>query len=180
LHDEAPPWLKNLTLMVLQYSGAVNLCFGSFMSIRSYCNLNVICCEADSTVAEIAALMRHHHVGDVIVVDSNQEGARIPIGIVTDRDILVETIALDIDAKLFTAGDLMTSPVTTVIEDASVVEALAVMRSKKVRRLPVVTHSGTLFGIITADDVVNLLASELSMVAGLIVEQSVKEGRLRK
>ena len=124
--------------------------------------------------------MRHHHVGDVIVVDSNQEGARIPIGIVTDRDILVETIALDIDAKLFTAGDLMTSPVTTVIEDASVVEALAVMRSKKVRRLPVVTHSGTLFGIITADDVVNLLASELSMVAGLIVEQSVKEGRLRK
>jgi CBS domain-containing protein len=116
----------------------------------------------------------------VIVVDSNQEGARIPIGIVTDRDILVETIALDIDAKLFTAGDLMTSPVTTVIEDASVVEALAVMRSKKVRRLPVVTHSGTLFGIITADDVVNLLASELSMVAGLIVEQSVKEGRLRK
>jgi CBS domain-containing protein len=44
----------------------------------------------------------------------------------------------------------------------------------------VVTHSGTLFGIITADDVVNLLASELSMVAGLIVEQSVKEGRLRK
>jgi CBS domain-containing protein len=124
--------------------------------------------------------MRRHHVGDVIVVDSNQEGARIPIGIVTDRDILVETIALDIDAKLFTAGDLMTSPVTTVIEDASVVEALAVMRSKKVRRLPVVTHSGTLFGIITADDVVNLLASELSMVAGLIVEQSVKEGRLRK
>ena len=150
------------------------------MSIRSYCNLNVICCEAGSTVAEIAALMRRHHVGDVIVVDSNQEGARIPIGIVTDRDILVETIALDIDAKLFTAGDLMTSPVTTVIEDASVVEALAVMRSKKVRRLPVVTHSGTLFGIITADDVVNLLASELSMVAGLIVEQSVKEGRLRK
>ncbi len=125
-------------------------------------------------------LMRKHHVGDVVVVDNQQEGARIPIGILTDRDILVETIALDIEAKLFTASDLMSSPVTTVQEDAKVAEALGIMRGKRIRRLPVVTRAGTLFGMVTTDDFVNLLAAELSMIAGLMVEQTITEGRLRK
>lgn len=125
-------------------------------------------------------LMRKHHVGDVIVVDNQQEGARVPIGIITDRDILIETIALDIEAKLFTASDLMSSPVTTVQEDAKVAEALGIMRGKRIRRLPVVTRAGTLFGMVTTDDFLNLLAAELSMIAGLVVEQTITEGRLRK
>jgi CBS domain-containing protein len=150
------------------------------MSIKEYCNLNVICCEADAPIAEVAMLMRKHHVGDIVVVDNQQEGARIPIGIITDRDILIETIALDIEAKLFTASDLMSSPVTTVQESAGVSEAMAIMRGKRIRRLPVVTRAGTLFGMITIDDFVNLLSAELSMIAGLMVEQTIKEGRLRK
>jgi CBS domain-containing protein len=150
------------------------------MTVREYCNLNVICCEPDTPVAEVAMLMRKHHVGDVVIVDNQGEGARIPIGIITDRDVLVETIALDIEARLFTAGDLMSSPVTTVLEEASVSEALAIMRGKRIRRLPVVTRAGTLFGIVTIDDFVNLLSAELSMIAGLMVEQTIREGRLRK
>lgn len=150
------------------------------MSVREYCNLNVICCEADTPISEVASLMRKHHVGDVVVVDHQGEGARIPIGIITDRDILIETIALDIEARLFTAADLMTSPVTTVQEDASVSEALGIMRGKRIRRLPVVTRAGTLFGMVTLDDFVNLLSAELSMIAGLMVEQTIREGRLRK
>ena len=150
------------------------------MSIRDYCNMNVICCEPDKVISGVAALMRRHHVGDVIIVDDTKNGQRIPIGIVTDRDIVIETIALDVDAKLFTASDLMMAPVVTVQEDASLTEALSIMRSKKVRRLPVVTRSGSLFGIITTDDLINLLASELSMIAGLTVEQTLREGKLRK
>ena len=150
------------------------------MLVRDYANLNVICCEADTPIAEVAALMRRHHIGDVLVVDTQQEGARVPIGIITDRDILVETIALDVEAKLFTASDLMSAPVTTVQENASLDEALAVMRGKRIRRLPVVNPAGSLFGILTADDVLNLIAAELSMIAGLIVEQPVRESRLRK
>ena len=150
------------------------------MVVRDYANLNVICCEADTPIAEVAALMRRHHIGDVLVVDMQQEGARIPIGIITDRDILVETIALDVEAKLFTASDLMSTPVTTVRKNASLDEALSVMRGRRVRRLPVVNQTGSLFGILTADDVLNLIAAELSMIAGLIVEQSIQEGRLRK
>jgi len=150
------------------------------MLVRDYANMNVICCDADAPVAEVAALMRRHHVGDVVVVASQQEGVRVPIGIITDRDILVETIALDIEAKLFTASDLMTTPVTTVQEDASLTEALGVMRGKQVRRLPVVNRAGQLFGIITVDDVLSVVASELSMIAGIVVEQPLREGRLRK
>lgn len=150
------------------------------MLVRDLANLNVICCTADAPISEVAGLMRRHHVGDVIVVDTQQEGVRSPVGIITDRDILVETIALDIEAKLFTASDLMSSPVTTVQEDASLTEALAVMRGKQVRRLPVVNRAGQLFGILTADDLLNLVASELSLLAGLVIEQPAKEGRLRK
>jgi CBS domain-containing protein len=142
--------------------------------------MNVICCEADKVISEVAALMRRHHVGDVIIVDDTKNGQRIPIGIVTDRDIVIETIALDVDAKLFTASDLMMAPVVTIQDDANLTEALSIMRSKKVRRLPVVTRSGSLFGIITTDDLINLLASELSMIAGLTVEQTLREGKLRK
>ena len=150
------------------------------MLVRDYVNLNVVCCEPDAPIAEVAALMRRHHVGDVVVVDNQLDGARIPIGIVTDRDILVETLALDVDPKMFCAAELMSSPVTTVQEDASLNEALGVMRGKKIRRLPVVNRAGGLFGMITSDDVINLIASELSMVAGLIVEQPIRESRLRK
>lgn len=166
--------------MVGASAGAVNHRSGVIMLVRDYANMNVICCGPDAPIAEVAALMRRHHVGDVIVVDHPQEGTRVPIGIITDRDILVETIALDIEAKLFTASDLMSSPVTTVQEDASLTEALAIMRGKEVRRLPVVNRASQLFGIITADDMLTMVASELSMIAGLIVEQPVREGRLRK
>jgi len=54
------------------------------MLVRDYANLNVVCCEPDAPIAEVAALMRRHHVGDVVVVDNQQDGARVPIGIVTD------------------------------------------------------------------------------------------------
>lgn len=150
------------------------------MLVREYCNMNVICCDPQAGTAAVASLMRHHHVGDVVVVLHNDEGMRIPSGIITDRDILLETTALDIETKLFTAGDLMTVPVVTVFEDMDILEALRIMRNSKVRRLPVVTRSGALFGIISADDIINLLANELSLMAAVMVEQTVKERHLRK
>jgi CBS domain-containing protein len=149
------------------------------MPISECSNIGVVCCRADASIPEVAGLMRKHHVGDVIVVEESA-ASRIPIGIVTDRDIVMETVALDVDADVFTAGDLMTAPVVTVGEDEGLVETLRLMRNNKVRRMPVVTRAGTLFGIVTADDIINLLAMELSMMTAAIVEQPMKEGRLRK
>jgi CBS domain-containing protein len=149
------------------------------MPINECCNIAVVCCEADTSISDVAALMRKHHVGDVIVVEDKDQ-KRVPIGIVTDRDIVIETIALKLEADAFTAGDLMSAPVVTVQENEGFVETLRLMRNHKVRRMPVVTAVGTLFGIVTADDVVNLLTMELSMMADAIVEQPVRERRLRK
>jgi CBS domain-containing protein len=149
------------------------------MSIDECCNTDVVCCVADTPVPEVAALMRQHHVGDVIVVE-DRNGLRVPIGIVTDRDIVIEAIALNLDAKVFTAGDLMSAPVTTAGKDAGFVEVLRLMRDHKIRRIPIVTTAGALFGIVSADDIIELLGTELSLMAGAIGGQPVREGRLRK
>lgn len=149
------------------------------MPIDECCNIGVVCCEANASIPEVAGLMRKHHVGDVIVIEKKDE-QRVPIGIVTDRDIVIETIALQLDANVFLAGDIMSTPIITVREDEDLIETLHLMRTHKVRRMPVVTAAGTLFGIVTADDIVNLLAMELSLMTAAIVEQPIRESRLRK
>ncbi len=149
------------------------------MPINECCNTNVVCCEANSAIPEVAALMRKHHVGDVIVTE-DQDGNQVQIGIVTDRDIVIETVAQQVDVNAFTAGDLMSTPVATVQEDAGVVETLRLMRGYKVRRLPVITRTGALFGIVTADDLIKLLAIELSMMTDAIADQPEREARLRR
>lgn len=149
------------------------------MPINECCNLGVICCEPDASISDVALLMRKHHVGDVVVVE-NKDGARVPLGIVTDRDIVIETTALEVDVSMLTAGDIMSTPLVTVCEDAGFVDTLRLMRNYKVRRLPVVTQRGSLFGIVTADEIVSLLATELAMISTAIVDQPVMEGQLRR
>ena len=149
------------------------------MPISECCNIGVIYCEATASLPDVAALMRKHHVGDVVVVE-NKNGERVPVGIVTDRDIVIETIALQLDVNVFTAGDIMTPSLVTVREDEGFIETLRLMRHHKIRRMPIVTQAGTLFGIVTADDIINLLTMELSMMTGTIIEQSRKEEQLRR
>ncbi|HJV51030.1 MULTISPECIES: CBS domain-containing protein [Oxalobacteraceae] len=149
------------------------------MPIGEICNVDVICCDAKASVSDVAKLMREHHVGDVIVTGM-QAQSRVPLGIVTDRDIVVEAVAPGIDLGLITAGDVMTSPLMTVDENAGLFETLELMRSLKVRRLPVVREDGTLFGIVTADDIVNLLSVELAMVSRVMAKQPDVERRVRQ
>ena len=149
------------------------------MPVSECCNVDVVCCDADTAVTDVAGLMRKHHVGDVVVTE-DQNGMRVPVRIVTDRDIVIETIALQVDATAFTAGDLMSVPLATVQENAGIVETLRLMRNHKVRRMPVVSSSGALFGIVTSGDLINLLAQELSMMTDTTVDQPLRVARLRK
>ena len=149
------------------------------MPIMECCNIGVVCCDPDASIPQVAELMRRHHVGDVVGVEY-QDDKRIPGGIVTDRDIVMETVALQVDTEVFTAGDLMSSPVVSVQKDDGFIETLRLMRNNKIRRLPVVSTDGALYGIVTADDIVRLLAMELSMMTSAIVEQPLRESRLRK
>ena len=87
------------------------------MNVGELCTRGVVCALPTITIADAAALMRQHHVGDVIVVDRKDLRPR-PVGIVTDRDIVVEVVAKGLDCAGLTLGDLLTQPVQ-VIEDAT-------------------------------------------------------------
>lgn len=149
------------------------------MPISECCSTEVVCCDADTLVQEVAELMRGEHVGDIVVVET-RDGKRMPVGIVTDRDIILEIVALRLDISAFTAGDIMTAPLVTVRQDDGVFETLRTMRNHRIRRVPVVTPEGALFGIVTADDVINVLSNELSMMADTLVDQPAREAYMRK
>jgi CBS domain-containing protein len=129
-------------------------------------------------VAEIAQLMRNHHVGDLIVAEPR--GNRIvPLGIVTDRDLVVEILAQGVDPKTLTARDLMDGDLATVPEDAVVHEAIELMRTKAIRRLPVVDAQNFVIGVLTADDVIEFLAEEFGDIVRIVPRQ-VKLERTRR
>jgi CBS domain-containing protein len=87
--------------------------------------------------------MREHHVGSLVVVKEDDPG-RIPIGIVTDRDIVVEVVAEGMDHKALTVGEIMGRELVTAGEQDNVLDVLQVMRRRGIRRLPVVTALGSL------------------------------------
>ena len=148
------------------------------MPIGEICNRNVIVSGSEDTVADAAKLMREHHVGDVVVVDE-RDGRRFPVGIVTDRDLVVEIMATELDQKVITVGDIMLEELVTVKESVGVFEAIQYMRSMTVRRLPVVDESGALVGLVTLDDLLELLAEELLAISKLVNYQRQKEIRRR-
>ena len=133
------------------------------MNIGEICTRSVVTCRRDASALELAQLMRDHHVGNVIVVDEHA-GKSIPIGIVTDRDLVVEVLAKSVAPGLLHAGDLIANDLVTAFESELVYDAIWHMRSKCIRRLPVVDANNHLLGVLTADDVTRFLAEELSEV----------------
>jgi CBS domain-containing protein len=143
-------------------------------AVNLICNPNVATVAATEDVANAAALMRAQHVGDLVVVES-RGNARVPVGILTDRDIVVGVIAERIAPDAVTVRDTMTRNPLTVREDASLEFALREMRRYGVRRAPVVRPNGDLIGVITIDDVIQHLAVQMSRLADLIrVEQDAE------
>lgn len=148
------------------------------MPINEICNREVIIVRRDETVMQAAKLMRQHHVGTVVVIEERNEH-RVPVGIITDRDLVVGIIATEIDSNLITVGDLIADELVTVKERCGVYEAIQYMRSKGVRRLPVVDDEGGLIGLVTLDDLLALLADEIAALAVLVEHEQKNEARRR-
>jgi CBS domain-containing protein len=122
--------------------------------------------------------MRTQHVGDLIVVEEH-DGKRIPVGIVTDRDIVLEVIAKDVDLNAVAIGDVMSFELTTANEDDEVLETVKLMRAKGVRRVPVVDKQGALVGILAVDDLIELLQELVADIGSLIIREQKREQRKR-
>ncbi len=149
-------------------------------TIASILNRSVVFTTRETTVAAAADLMRHGHVGSLVVVDRMNGGKRMPIGIVTDRDIVVEVIATGLDPAVITVGDIMSQELVVGRESDSVLETLEIMRFKGVRRLPTVGPDGQLIGIVTVDDVLEVIAEELGELARIVAHEQSREAAARK
>lgn len=148
------------------------------MKAGEICNHHVVTVSPDDSIRKAAELMREHHVGDVVVAERSG-GYLAPVGILTDRDIVIEVIAEDVGLDEVTVRDTMTDQLITAKEDDELLATLMQMRENGVRRLPVVDGSGRLVGILSADDVIGLVARELAEVWALIVRQQGRESELR-
>jgi CBS domain-containing protein len=148
------------------------------MAVGEICNRDVVITEKALSVVDAAQLMRTHHVGDLVVVEE-KAGRRHPVGIVTDRDIVVEVVAAGVNPDALKVGDIMGPEVATVREGEGLFEALRYMRDKGVRRMPVVDGGGGLVGILTLDDLLSLLAEELTELAKLVSRERLREAAAR-
>jgi CBS domain-containing protein len=148
------------------------------MRIGEICTAQTIFCIRDESVQGAALLMRTHHVGDLVVVDESN-GERIPVGIVTDRDIVVSVIALGLDPASLLVGDIMSDDLLTCSDKDDVYETIERMRLRGIRRVPVVNAHGTLTGILSADDLLEFLAEEMGELARIGPHQQSQEKRAR-
>jgi CBS domain-containing protein len=130
------------------------------MLLSEICTTDVVCCKPQTTALEAARLMRHRHVGDVVVVD-DPERTRVPLGVVTDRDLAIEVLGNDRDAAATALATLVRTPVVIArdSEDASAV--VERMRVHGVRRIPVVDDRGALLGIVTLDDLLKAFLADM-------------------
>jgi CBS domain-containing protein len=141
------------------------------MNVGQMCQRNVITVQAGDEIAAAARLMREKHVGFLVVVEpAAQEGAIVPVGVITDRDIVVSTIALGVDPKTLSVGDVMTCKPTIALAQDSIPDAICQMRHAGVRRLPVVGDYGHLVGVLSLDDVLTSRADELGAAAAVITK----------
>ncbi|PWB53189.1 MAG: CBS domain-containing protein [Nitrosomonadales bacterium] len=148
------------------------------MPISEFCNREVVFATRKTSIPEAAQLMRQYHVGDLVVVDE-AAGKRVPVGIVTDRDIVIEIIAKSLNIEEFSVGDIMGPQLVSVQDDEGVFETIRLMRTKGIRRIPVVNQEGGLEGIVSADDILDLLAEEMAELAKVAPREQVREAKTR-
>ena len=136
------------------------------MTVEALAREKVVSIGTDASVVEAAELMRDRNVGSVVVVE---EGS--PVGIVTDRDLALNAIGDDVDARSLTVAEVMSEDLLTVEPGTGVLDLMREMSSEGVRRVPVV-EDGELLGIVTLDDLIVLLSMELQSMANLIRAES--------
>ena len=149
------------------------------MKVEHYCKRNVAAINGSADVVDVARLMRERHVGFLVVFRDN-DPLRCPIGVVTDRDIVLQVTAKEVDPRAVTAEDIMTRQPMIATEEDAVSDLIEGMRLAGIRRAPVVDSRGALSGIIAIDDVIDVIATLLGHVAGSIKTEQRREWHRRQ
>lgn len=144
------------------------------MNVGQVCTRAVVSITRSAPLIEVAQLMCEHHVGAVVVVNSQGDSAA-PIGILTDRDVVRAQLERVADLSRVQAGDVMTRNPLVVWEDESAGNAIRHMRARGVRRAPVISAGGTLVGLVSTDDLLCQVADEIFDLAHLAARQPREE-----
>ncbi len=144
------------------------------MTAGEYCNRDVVVIEAETSIVEAARLMRQHHVGALVVVEETSAGV-IPVGMLTDRDLVVEVIAQEIAPQSIAVKDVMSAEPVSVSESTVLLDTLELMQTHGVRRILVVNESGLLQGILAIDDVLELIAEASNHLVKLVHKEITRE-----
>lgn len=148
------------------------------MATGEICSRDVVFVARNESCAQAARLMREHHVGSLVVVQENKR--RVPVGMLTDRDLAVGVMALGLDPEKTIVEAAMRPDVAVVREDEGIGRAIALMRNRGVRRLPVVDEAGALVGMLAADDLIELFAEEMSGLAAMLARSPRREREERQ
>jgi CBS domain-containing protein len=134
--------------------------------IEEILETDVVTAQRDTPVATIVADMAERNVGSVVVVEGDD-----PVGIITDRMVALALEEMP-DVAERTAEELISGDLITGTPDMSVFDVLRQLNDAEIRRLPIVDEEGTLRGIVTLDDILVLLGSEISNASAIIGAQS--------
>jgi CBS domain-containing protein len=149
------------------------------MTVGDICNRNVVVAPKGEMIVDAAKRMRTSHVGDLVVVE-NRNGRHMPIGIVTDRDIVIAAVAGDPEhIEYLMVGEVMTPDLVTAAEQDSIEAALRKMQEHGIRRLPIVDGTGALVGILTLDDILRYLTAQQSELVALVAREQKHERQFR-
>lgn len=148
------------------------------MNVGEICSRTVAFVTEEMSLKQAANLMRSEHVGSLVVVREVPAG-RMVQGILTDRDIAIVAVARDFDPQTLRAADVMCPDVVTVNPTDSIYDTLATMRQKGVRRIPVVKPEGILEGIVSMDDILEVVADEMQMIVQAMARERTNEEKAR-
>lgn len=145
------------------------------MTAGELCNRTVYIIQANETVLEAARLMKHFNVGCLVVVEERGQD-RIPIALVTDRDLVVKALAAaPHELATMPVARVMSDTLVTAREDEEIYDLRKKMRANSIRRIPVVDAEDRLQGIIAFDDMVDWMAQELTDLAQLVAREQPRE-----
>jgi CBS domain-containing protein len=138
------------------------------MQVRNVMTADPACCISETALQEVAQMMIDHDCGEIPVVENKE--TKLPIGVITDRDIVCRTVARGLNPLDLTVADCMTKPCVTVTPDMSIEECSRIMEENKIRRVPVVDAAGCCCGIVALADIA--LRAQKGVTAEVVKEVS--------
>ena len=121
------------------------------MQVKEIMTADPACCIPEAGLQEVAQMMVDHDCGEIPVVVNKE--TRLPIGVITDRDIVCRTVARGLNPLDLTVAECMSKPCLTVTPDMSLEECSRIMEENQIRRVPVVDADGSCCGIVALADI---------------------------